>query len=131
MLTKLENNHTKSAKRRHVLDFMRSAPFAVISTVCEDGTPHAAVVYANTDDDLTVQFYTDPNTRKFKNIQRSNQAMVVFFDAGRKTTVQISGDAQADIDGKTNKSLCRVAPYWVRMTTQKPDGSCDIFVLDL
>lgn len=77
----------------HVKDFLTSQPVGVISTVNSKGRPHAAVVYFNVNEDLSLTFLTKIDTQKYRNLKRNNHVMIVAYEQESQTTVQVEGQA--------------------------------------
>lgn len=78
---------------QRILRFLQSHPVGTLATVDPNGDPHAAVIYYFVDDNFNVVFTTKRETRKFDNLSHHNHAMLVAYETGSQTTVQVTGVA--------------------------------------
>lgn len=122
-----------------LLAFMRQEPYAVQSSVGDDGMPQAAIVGVVVSDQFEIFFDTLGNSRKATNLrQRPHGAMVLGpAAAGSAQTVQLEGHADeptgADLDrllelyfarfpdGRDRQRLpdityWRIRPAWIRFS---------------
>ncbi len=77
--------------QQQILNFIKTQPLAVLSTMSPDGHLQSAVIGISENDDLSLIFGTFNNTRKFTNIKHNPQvAVVIGWD---KITVQYEGTA--------------------------------------
>jgi len=81
----------KDKKRKKVLQFLKSKKFCVLATADNNSKPEAAVVYFFTKDDFSIFLYTDPRSRKAKNLRENNQASLVISDIEKVIEVQMDG----------------------------------------
>jgi hypothetical protein len=83
-------------ERRTLLAFLRSRPFAVVSTVTPEGRAQSATVGVTVSDAFEVVFDTLSSTRKFRNLAQNSSIAITFggLDAGSSRTVQLDGDAE-------------------------------------
>lgn len=84
----------KATDKQRILDFLRSRPLAVISTIDEvTGQPEAALIAFAERANLELIFQTFTDTRKYRNLQRNNQvALVIGWDEDY-VTLQYEGRA--------------------------------------
>src|SRR5262249_53886886 len=87
--------------KQKTLEFLKSHPLAVLSTISSDGSVDAAVIYAIVTDDLHFFFITKPDTKKAKNIVSNPQAALTIADQSLQTTVQVKGTIH-DMQQATN-----------------------------
>lgn len=80
------------------LKFLKSHPVGVLATVDSHGNPHAAAVYFATDDTSNLYFLTKTGTKKVDNLQHNNHAVIVVYEAGTQTTVQVTGEVSEITD---------------------------------
>lgn len=66
-------------------------PLGVISTVNEQGRPQSASVYHVCDDNLNIFFVTRSESRKYKNLQKNNNASFVITSEHPPKTIQLEG----------------------------------------
>jgi general stress protein 26 len=87
-----------SAAYRTIMEYIEVHPAAVISSINDDGTPHAAVVYIFPASHHTLCFVTRNQTRKYQNIGQSAQVAVTIFDEHDSSTLQATGRAFLSTD---------------------------------
>lgn len=87
-----------SDTKQRMLDFLKSTPVAVLSTVTPDGDPHGAVIYFSIDDQFVVTMLTKGDTRKYDNLVHHNHALLTVFDVETQTTAQLTGVASEVTD---------------------------------
>lgn len=79
--------------RAHVLAFLQTKKFGVVSSVSPEGKPQSAVVGIAVTDDLEILFDTLTTTRKIRNLRRARSVSVVVGWDRDEITVQIEGIA--------------------------------------
>lgn len=80
--------------KNDVLEFIKKQSLAVISTVTPDHKSESAVMAYSVKDDLTLIMSTEPNTRKYQNIQNNQYVSVVIGGLKDDPTLQIDGIAK-------------------------------------
>lgn len=76
-----------------IMSYIDSHPTAVVSSINDDGTPHAAVVYAVTASHHTICFVTRNLTRKYQNMYQRPAVSITIFDERDSSTLQATGQA--------------------------------------
>jgi general stress protein 26 len=72
--------------------FLKDHKVGVLATVDPNGEPHAAAIYYFINEDFTISFVTKAGTKKADNLQHNNHAVLVVYEAGSQTTVQVTGE---------------------------------------
>ncbi len=78
-------------KIKKILQFVKTRRFCVLATANRNAKPEAAVVCYFPRDDFSIFFFSNPKTRKMKNLKENSQASVVIEDIKSKIEVQIDG----------------------------------------
>jgi len=78
-------------EKEKVLQFLKSERFCVLATADKSTKPEAALVCFFVKDDLSILLYTDPRTRKAKNLGENNQASLVISNLEKEIEVQTDG----------------------------------------
>ena len=122
--------------RKSLVEFIRRHSVGVVSTVCENGAPEAALVYFAVTDELELVFYALQDTRKCVNLRRDPRvAAVIGWD--NKKSLQYEGVADEPLEPDLSRikrvyakarpdagiqlewpglTYFRVKPKWVRMS---------------
>lgn len=87
-----------------IMNFLKSNPVGVLSTVGEGGVPHGSVVYFSIDEDMLITFTTKDHTIKHKNISKDSHVMLTVFEAGSQSVVQVEGTA-VDVTGTLESEI--------------------------
>jgi len=82
-----------SLTKNDVLEFIKKNKLAVLSTVDDQGLPHAAPVYYMTDEQLNFYFMTATQTAKHTNILKRHFVSLMIVDAKTNETLQVKGQA--------------------------------------
>lgn len=126
---------------KKILDFLDKERLCVVSSVNSAGNPESALVAFSETDDLEILIGTSSKSRKYKNIQGSNNVSLVFGFSGEKT-LQYEGVVKLvdndDIKQKIERHLQKnpgakkyhkdpsqkymmVSPKWARLTKSDPE----------
>ena len=100
-------------KKDKVLQFLKSERFCVLATANKNSKPEAAVVCFFVKDDLSVLLYTDPGSRKAKNLGENSQASLVIFNLKKAIEIQTDGKTtilEGDEAQKAKKYILTVDP---------------------
>lgn len=127
----------KKNARTRALNFLRAHPLAALSTINEDGTPHAAPIYVYADDDLTFYFIAETSTRKFTNLKHQPRVALTVADDEQQTTVQVTGRAELMSEPKrvdwVYTQLAKLRPKddlgWLPPVTKVNEG--EMMILEL
>jgi len=92
-----------------IKDIVNTQYFAVLSTI-DEGQPYSNLVsFAITTDLKTLIFVTSRNTRKYRNIKKSNKVALLIdnrtnqsSDIEQAIAITIIGDAFEEVEGKSN-----------------------------
>lgn len=76
-----------------IMDYIDLHPDAVVSTINDDGSPQAAVVYVFGVSHHTICFLTRNLTKKFQNLSQRPDVAVTIFDVRDSSTLQATGKA--------------------------------------
>ena len=71
------NIMNKEISKQGALKFLKEKQLAVVSTVSAEGKPESATVLYFIDDDFNFYFITRRNTRKFGNLQSTNNNVAI------------------------------------------------------
>lgn len=82
-----------SLTKEDVLEFIHQNKLAVLSTVDDQGFPHAAPVYYMTDEQLNFYFMTATQTAKHTNLLHRSHVSLTIVNEGQNKTLQIKGEA--------------------------------------
>jgi general stress protein 26 len=80
-------------KRDKVLQFLKSERFCVLATADKNSKPEAAMVCFFVKDHLSILLYTDPRSRKAKNLKENRQVSLVIYNLEKKVEIQTDGQA--------------------------------------
>ena len=97
-----------------ILQFIKSKRFCVLATADKNAKPEAAIVCFFIKDDFSFLFFTDPKTRKIKNLKENNRASVVISDIKKEIEVQTDGKVtilKGDEFQKAKDFILTIAPY--------------------
>lgn len=89
LIISMENNTHKDTAINFLKE--RNRLTAVIATVSDDGSPHAAVIYYFVDEDFNFYFLTATNTRKYKHLLANPRASITTGFGPKYTTIQGDG----------------------------------------
>ena len=73
--------------------FIRQNKLAILSTVDEQGFPHAAPIYYVTDEVLNFYFMTATQTAKHTNLLNQSRVSITIVNENENETLQIKGEA--------------------------------------
>lgn len=91
---------------KQFLDFIKSKPTAVISTISPENYPESATIFFTVDENLVFYFMTKSFTRKYSNIISNNKVALVIGTENEPVTAQIHGAAEQILDKEeANKRL--------------------------
>lgn len=93
MVYRETNDRKLSEREQRIYSFLHQNPAGVLATVDADGEPHGTVVYYTIDKNFTIAFLTKTGTRKYDNLIRHNNAMLVVYDSVSQTVAQVVGKA--------------------------------------
>ena len=85
-----------------LVQFLADTKLAVLSTVTENGLPHAASIYFVFDENNDFHFVTPEKTRKSLSIDANNEVALTITDEESNQTVQVKGRAQKDTSLNAN-----------------------------
>lgn len=91
--TNSHHNVSSALVQKRARAFLRAHDLAVIATVDETGSPHAATVRYASDENFNVYFMTRIESRKFRNVMVHAKVAVVITDTQVMETVQMTGIA--------------------------------------
>jgi general stress protein 26 len=83
----------RSSEYQKIMEYITAHPAAVVSSINDDGSPHAAVVYIFPVSHHTVCFITRNLTHKYQNIYQRSQVAITIFDERDSSTLQAAGKA--------------------------------------
>ena len=86
---------TSSESLQNINDFLRTHRSGVLATADSAANPHAAVIYATFNEDLTFTFVTKAETQKYKNIEENKACALAIYDESEQTSIQVTGTAEA------------------------------------
>lgn len=84
---------TLSERKQRIYDFLNINRVGVLASVDIYGEPHGSVIYHVIDRNLGVTFLTKSGTRKYDNLLRHPNTMLVVYDASTQSVAQIFGIA--------------------------------------
>lgn len=79
--------------KEDVHHFIRQNKLAVLSTVDDQGFPHAAPIYYITDEQYNFYFMTATQTSKHSNILSHSHVSLTIVNMEENTTLQVKGEA--------------------------------------
>lgn len=82
------------SQKAYIHSLLHKNRFAVLSTVNEDNSPHAAIIYYTVDEDFNFSFITAEETAKIHNIQNNHKVSLMIIQEETLETVQIYGTAK-------------------------------------
>lgn len=88
-----KNDAPLSQRQQRIYDFLRTNNVGVLATVDPNGEPHATVIYYAIDEHFTVTFLTKTGTKKYDNLARHNDTVLVVFEPASQTVAQVIGTA--------------------------------------
>ena len=116
-----------------IMNYIDKATTAVVSTINDDGTPQAAVVYIVAGSDHTAYFVTKDSTRKYQNILKRPQVSLTMYNERDTSTLQVIGEAfTSDMEHMISYVLDRVKKEhairaeWLPPVTKLRDGKLKI-----
>lgn len=89
---------TTMTEKETALEFLRQNKLGVLATITPEGKPHADAIYYVVDDGLEVNFLTEIETSKYRNIQHLPDVFFVVTDVEKKITAHIIGKASLVTD---------------------------------
>ncbi len=102
-------------EKQKILNFLKRNGLCVISTSTKGGKPESAVMAFTIKDDFICLFNTEPETRKYKNLEQNKQVSVVVGGFKEDPSVQIDGVAEI-LEGEeaaaAKKYILAVHPEW-------------------
>jgi len=78
-------------EKEKVLQFLKSERLCVLATADKSSKPEAAMVCFFVKDDLSIFLYTDPRSRKAKNLGENSQASLVICNLEKQIEIQVDG----------------------------------------
>jgi pyridoxine/pyridoxamine 5'-phosphate oxidase len=94
---------SEEANKQKILEFIKTQPLGVISTISPNGQPQGAVVGIAEHDDLSIIFGTFNHYRKFRNIKHNPR--VSFVIGWKDITVQYEGLAEELIGAERDQAV--------------------------
>jgi general stress protein 26 len=94
-------------QREKIVTFLSGHRVGVLATVDPDGNPQASAIYITVDPDLRITFTSKQSTAKYQNIAKHSAVMLVVFDAGSQSEVQVSGKAIVVKDAEAQQEIYR------------------------
>ena len=91
-------------KKKKVLKFLKTQRFCVLATASKNSEPEAAVVCFFAKDIASIFLYTDPRSRKAKNLKENDKASLVICDIGKEIEIQTDGKITILEGNKANKA---------------------------
>jgi uncharacterized pyridoxamine 5'-phosphate oxidase family protein len=88
-----------SERQRRIYDFLHDNPVGVLTSVDPNGYPHGAVIYFYINEKFGISFLTKKGTKKYDNLVRNNNVMLVVYEPISQSVAQIVGQAYAMKDG--------------------------------
>jgi general stress protein 26 len=79
--------------KSYIRDFLSHESLAVVSSVSEEGKPHAATIFFSVNNEFQLFFSTRRDSQKYKNIAANPAVSVVVSNLELMVTVQIEGTA--------------------------------------
>ncbi len=95
-----------SYRQKRIYDFLANNRVGVLASVDPDGEPHGSVVYYMVDKRFNVSFLTKSNTKKYDNLVRHKNVMLVVYDVAAQTVAQVIGKA---VEVKDSYEVNRIA----------------------
>ena len=112
---------TSPESPRRILDFLQAHPTGVLATTDFFNKPHAAVIYHHVSSSYEITFVTKSDTKKYENMLKNNNVMLVAYDSFTQTTAQITGTVQEIKDAKqVQKALAHMLKV-AEQTSQEGD----------
>lgn len=110
--------------RQKIIAFLKSKDFCVLSTASPVGNPESAVMAYAVQDDFSFFIHTEPQTRKYKNIQKNNKVSLVIGGWNNDPSVQIDGlisELDQEWGQKARNYVLGLHPEW-KDYFNSPDG---------
>jgi general stress protein 26 len=104
--------------KRAALEFLQTKKTGVLSTLSNDNTPRARLVYYSHDDDFNIYFLTLANTRKADDLRHSKKAAFTISDEAVPRTLQIEGDAEDITNSPTEDTVIETLFHNLQMNAE-------------
>lgn len=80
-----------SERQQRMYDFLTDTPVGVLATVDPNGCPHGAVIYFTVDKQFNLFFLTKTGTKKYDNLIRNDQVMLIVHEPVSQSVAQVIG----------------------------------------
>ncbi len=90
--------------RSLIEEFTKESPSICLSTISEDGNPHAALIYFALNEALEICFFAPQNTQKSQNILKNPKVAMVLQDVAGQKSLQMNGVATKIEDVEENRT---------------------------
>ena len=99
-----------------MLDYLKKENFCVLVTASKTAKPEAAIVCFVVKSDFSVLLFTDPRSRKAKNLRENKKASIVIGDVDKEIEIQMDGEIRILGEGKAQeakKFILKRHPDWL------------------